>query len=73
MHKKQAIGLIGGYGWVQIPSKLDYMISFSNSIGRMNIYLTTWTITIQSKNDWIKTYRNVNSLEELEEILIMQK
>jgi len=73
MEKEQQIKLLcEGMGWVDLgKQKNPYMMSFipeESSAIRMNIYFTTMTVTVQKRNRFCETYRNVG-LEELENIL----
>lgn len=54
-------------GWLRIPSKNPYMISFLNDRKhRLNFYFTTNTLTIQSREDNINlTYRDIDTVEKL--------
>lgn len=74
MNIEEIKNLAGAYSWLPIESKNKYMISFKHeeTEARMNIYFTTMTITIQwpyELNKKPKSYKKVNSLEELENIL----
>lgn len=54
-------------GWLRIPSKNPYMISFLNDKNyRLNFYFTTNTLTIQNREDNINlTYRDIDTVEKL--------
>lgn len=69
MEKKDIRELVGTYGWVEIPSKNIYMISFSKdeSKERMNVYFTTMTVTIDGKDGSCIVHRkvDVNQLEKI--------
>lgn len=69
---KEMSELLGAYSWISIPSKDPYMISFrkEETEERMNMYFTTMTITIQALKKFCKTFKKVDSLERLEEIII---
>jgi len=61
---------IKSYGWKEIlPQKNEYMISFERDNIRVNIYLTTGTVTFQDKNfRYDKGQVHNNGLDILEEI-----
>lgn len=74
MSQEQIIGLIGGYRWEEIPSKNPYMWSFQKfdddkTYSRMNIYFTTWTVTIQDSKGKLETFKDVRTFENLETII----
>lgn len=62
--------LVRTYGWTEIPSKNNLMVSFvDGSNRRLNIYVT-WTFTIQGPDGICHTWREVDTLEKVEEILL---
>lgn len=72
MKKGDVENLVEAYGWTQIPSKNYFMISFrkEESVGRMNFYFTTGTLTVQLPNKPCVTIRNIDSVDMLENILL---
>ncbi len=73
MVTQEMIQLIEAYGWLSIPSKNPFMISFTDEedTERMNVYFTTGTITIQSNDKPIKTWKGIQNITQLETILML--
>ena len=71
MEKEQISGLLGAYGWEEIPSRNPYMYSYKNKdySERMNFYFTTYTCTIQTADGKMKLNKKISTLEELEKVL----
>ena len=72
MNKEQLDLIVHGYSWKEIHSKNPYMRSFVKDDIRMNIYFTTMTITFQSRSQNMGTtsYKNINNMILLEDILM---
>lgn len=71
MKENEITGLVGAYGWEQIPSKNPYMYSYTHKEkGRMNFYFTTGTLTLQNSEGKLKTSRGIMTLEALENEII---
>ncbi len=69
MKQNEITGLIGAYGWEEIPSRNPYMYSYKNNDGdRMNFYYTTGTLTIQTPAGKMRMERGVLTMEALETI-----
>ncbi len=73
MDKEENIKLLcEGMGWIDLgKQKNPYMMSFipeERSNIRMNIYFTTMTVTVQKRNRFCETYKNVGFVE-LEKLL----
>lgn len=69
--QEEITSLLENYGWNKIAKiKNPLMISFNHEEynARINFYYTTGTITIQTLNGVIKTFREL-SLEEFEQEL----
>jgi len=65
------VALAKAHGWIDLGAqKNPKMISFKKEETnfRMNIYFTTMTVTLQSPDTKIQTYRGVTSLTEFEKI-----
>lgn len=62
--------LCSALGWVPIPSKNNYMISFKQeeSGRRLNVYYTTMTVTIDDASFHQQHYKNI-TLPVLEYLL----
>lgn len=59
------------FGWVDLgEQKNRLMLSFRNEANedRMNVYYTTMTVTVQTKNGSLFTYRNADTASKLEDI-----
>lgn len=70
MNQEQIRGLVGAYGWEEIPSRNPYMYSYKGNFGeRMNFYYTTGTLTIQTQDGKLKMTKNIRTLEELEKAI----
>lgn len=65
----EIIKAIEASGWLSIPSKNPYMVSWTNPFKqRLNFYFTTGTITIQNLDNSSETFRDVDSAEKAKEI-----
>lgn len=71
MVTQEMFQLINACGWMQIPSKNPYMLSFTKDERRMNVYFTTGTITIQDKDQNVQSWRNVSTNDEIETICMV--
>lgn len=61
-----------GFEWLEIPTKVSYMISFKKKNFRLNFYLTTKKITIQDtdkKFDKGVVWNDVEDVGKLKYIL----
>ena len=67
------IELIKAFGWIKIETRNFSMISFKNAENnRINIYTSKMTITIQIGRSCL-VFKNVNSIEKLENLLEINK
>lgn len=64
--------LLQAYSWFPVASKNSWMCSFVHEISqaRMNYYVTTGTFTIDTKDGRCHVFRDIETLEELEKILL---
>ncbi len=70
MEKNEIVELCQAFGFLSIPSKNPYMISFrqEETSRRLNVYFTNMTVTIEDENHRQFHYRKV-TLEELEKLI----
>lgn len=64
--------LLQAYSWFPVASKKISMYSFLNEMSgaRLNYYVTTGTFTIDTRDGKCHVFRDIETLEELEKILL---
>lgn len=73
MTKEKLSEVAEGLGWTNLgPQKNGWMISFlyEDTGTRCNVYYTTMTFQFQKKNGTFRVFREVESIEEFERLLL---
>ena len=68
--------ILEALGWERIESKNTSMVSYTKEGERLNYYFTTGTTTFQTIGDWgikAETYREINTDEQMEQLLCNRK